>query len=107
MTAEEFVDLFAKLRDSLLKDYFVPNSQLEVAVNIASLNLTCEQNEIAYRIVKGVLTDALYTVLLGLDGEAAIGGTQISYKLYDEDGNELTGTGLIEAFAWEKFQANF
>lgn len=105
MTAEEFVELFAKEKDDLLKFYFDPNSQTAVAADIASLNLTPEQNEIAYRVVNGILTDTLYTVLLGLDGEASIGGTQITYKLYDEDGNELTGTGLIEAFAWEKFQS--
>ena len=105
MTAEEFVELFAKERDDLLELYFDPNLQSAVAADIASLNLTSEQNEIARRIVNGILTDTLYTVLLGLDGEASIGRTQIAYKLYDEDGNELTGSGLIEACAWEKFHS--
>lgn len=31
-----------------------------------------------------------------LDGEASLGGIQMMYKLFDEDGNELTGSGNIE-----------
>ena len=50
----------------------------------------------------GALTDMCYTILLGLDGEANIGGTQEMYKIYDESGSELTG-GEIEAYAWEYF----
>ena len=47
------------------------------------------------------LTDALYTILLGLEGSVSIGQYQIMYKLFDEALNELTGN--IESIAWEKF----
>jgi hypothetical protein len=49
-----------------------------------------------------VLRDAFYTVLLGLDGEAQIGGHQETYEITDENGNILTG-GEIESYAWEYF----
>lgn len=54
-------------------------------------------------VLNAVLTDAFYTILLGLDGCAQIGGKQIEYRLADEHGNQLTGSGDIEAHAWEIF----
>ncbi|MCS0082917.1 hypothetical protein NDJ28_10740 [Vibrio alginolyticus] len=48
------------------------------------------------------LTDALYTILLGLDGCASIGRHQIGYKLQDELGRELTGD--LEELAYEALQ---
>jgi hypothetical protein len=45
------------------------------------------------------LTDALYTILLDLDGCALIGKHQIDYKLQDESGRELTGE--LEGLAYE------
>ena len=38
-----------------------------------------------------------------LDGEASLGGIQMMYKLFDEDGNELTGSGNIESEAFKQF----
>ena len=38
-----------------------------------------------------------------LDGEASLGGIQMMYKLFDEDGNELTGSGNIESEAFNQF----
>lgn len=55
--------------------------------------------------MNGVLRDAFYTTLLGLDGEAQIGERQETFKIEDENGNELTG-GEIESYAWEYFHNN-
>ena len=44
--------------------------------------------------------DVFYTFLLALDGAASLGGEQVLYKLYDEDGSELTGE--LEGLAWER-----
>ena len=44
-----------------------------------------------------------YTLLLGLDGEASLGNTQITYKLYDENGNLLNECGELEAAAYRYF----
>jgi hypothetical protein len=54
-------------------------------------------------VLDGVLTDAFYTVLLALDGAASLGGRQVTYSLRDEGGREPTGSGEIEAAAWERF----
>ena len=39
----------------------------------------------------------------GLDGEASLGNTQITYKLYDEKGNLLNECGELEAAAYRYF----
>jgi hypothetical protein len=54
--------------------------------------------------VDGVLTDAFYTLLLGLDGSASIGGVQQCYDLRDESGDKITGDGELEAAAFTHFQ---
>jgi hypothetical protein len=54
-----------------------------------------------------VVTDVLYTVLLGLDGEARIGDKQVFYTVLDEQGNKICGvdvTGEVEALAYQRFQ---
>ncbi len=103
MTLEQFVDGFAKQRIESLSTYFAPSSGSEVATEIAALQLSAEQARKLRRIIDGVLRDTLYTVLLGLDGAAAIGGQQERYDLRAEDGTRLTGSGELEALAYERF----
>jgi hypothetical protein len=51
-----------------------------------------------------VLNDAFYSLLLGLDGAASIGESQIRYEIRDESGNLVSdGSGLLEAAAWRAF----
>lgn len=57
------------------------------------------------KLIETLLTDVFFTILLGLDGETAIGDYQCSYKLIDEEGNDLSG-GNIEAYAYEYFHSN-
>lgn len=53
-----------------------------------------------YELLNLVLNENYYTLLLGLDGEAALGNVQNAYKLYDEDGNLLNECGEIEEAAY-------
>jgi hypothetical protein len=103
MTSEEFVKAFYVEKEGLLDLYISSNSNTHVGAAIRNLNLTEEQMTKLKTILDGVLTDMCYTILLGLDGAAQIGGTQETYKIYDEKGNELTG-GEIEGYVWEYFQ---
>lgn len=103
MTPREFVDGFAREKKALLESY-LKETGTAVGKNIAELGLSPGQQQLLVEILDGALTDAYYGVLLGLDGEAAIGGQQVDYQLQDEQGNVLTG-GQIEAAAWEVFQS--
>ena len=101
MNTEELVKAFYNEKQNLLKEYLSQNSETEIRQLIKSLNLTDEQNEIMEKILDTSLTDTFYTVLLGLDGSASIGGIQEIYALKDEKGNQLNGG--IERIAYEYF----
>jgi hypothetical protein len=106
MTIEQFVDCCAKERASLLATYLTPGSASQVAADIETLRLSDEQKRLMERIVGGILTDAFYTLLLGLDGAASIGGVQEVYDLRASDGTRLTGIGELEALAYERFHGS-
>jgi hypothetical protein len=101
ISPEEFVQEFKDLKDDLVGDYFSGDSEISRIKRLESAGLSKDQIELIKRIVGEALTDALYTVLLGLEGSASISQHQIMYKLLDEESNELTGK--IESIAWEKF----
>jgi hypothetical protein len=103
MKPEDLVKLFKAEKDSLLDLYIARDAQTAVAKKIEELNLSPEQRDLLKNLLSDVLTDIFYTILLGLDGCGQIGGKQIEYQLADEKGNPLTGSGGIEAHAWEVF----
>jgi hypothetical protein len=105
MTPEEFVKNFYLERKTLVDLYLNADNETDVSKLIADLQLDEQKTEKLRQILNGVLRDAFYTTLLGLDGEAQIGERQETYKIEDENGNELTG-GEIEGFAWEYFHNN-
>lgn len=104
MSTEEFVKAFYIEKQDLLREYLLKNPQSEVGQLIKMLNLTDQQSEIMEKIIDNSLTDIFYTILLGLDGSASIGGIQEAYDLKDEKGNQLNGD--IETYAYEYFQEN-
>lgn len=103
MNAKEFVACWKREKDSLLKVFQGDAGSSEVAAQIASMNLTAEQLAAMPTVVDAILTDTFYSLLLGLDGAASIGGVQQQYRLHDEDGNLVSEPGDIEGEAWEQF----
>ena len=91
ISPDEFVQEFKDLKDHLVNGYFSDESDLSRINKLESAGLNKEQVALTKSIVSEALTDALYTVLLGLDGCASISQHQITYKLLDEESNELTG----------------
>lgn len=103
ITSEEFVQEFKDLRDELIQSYFTLDSDISRIALLEKSGMNSEQINLTKKIVSEALTDALYTILLGIDGCASIGRHQIMYRLFDEESNELTGN--IESIAWEKFHS--
>ena len=103
MTPNEFVAEFVELKTSLIKLWLSGDNASAVGSTIASMDLRNDQRDALRSVIDQAMTDALYTVLLGLDGAATIGHCQEAYQLFDEHGNALTGNGIIEAEAWEAF----
>lgn len=105
MTPHEFAACVARQKEDMLSTYFDPDSGAAVATQIAAMGLSDEQAKALRTILDGSLTDAFYTLLLGLDGAASIGGLQSVYELRAEDGTLLTG-GELEGAAWEHFHGD-
>ncbi len=105
MNADEFVALFRAEKDALLEMYLHPDgrSTTKVGMAIAAMNLAADQVQLMREVVDGVLTDAFYTILMGLDGEASLGGQQRQYRVHDDDG-PIGEPGDIETAAYEQFQ---
>jgi hypothetical protein len=101
MTPAELVQCFVREKNGLLRAY-MDQRDTAVALAVARLNLLPDKVAVLETIVDGVLTDAFYTTLLALDGEASLGGVQQMYSLRDEAGNELAN-GQLEGPAWEHF----
>jgi hypothetical protein len=103
MTADEFARCCAQEKSDLLAMYLNPRLITVVGAAVASLKLDNKQSEILKTILDTALTDAFYTMLLALDGEASLGGRQESYLLTDSNGNTITGE--LEAAAWQHFHS--
>lgn len=67
------------------------------------MNLNEVQVEQLKNIISNLLTDTFYTILLGLDGSASIGGSQQSFKIYDEEEQLISESGDLESYAYEYF----
>jgi len=104
MTSEEFVQEFVHLKKFLEGGYFDPSSDISRVSVLKDAKLTEAQIDVVKTFVSAALTDALYTVLLGLDGAASIGTNQVLYRLCDEGQNLLSGN--IESYAWEYFHGD-
>lgn len=103
MKAQEFVAAWKREKEDLLAKFTDPEGSTLVAARLRSLDLTVAQREQVTAIIDAVLTDAFYTLLLGLDGSASIGGIQQIYKVYGEDGELISDCSDIEAEAAEAF----
>lgn len=102
MDAQQFVAAFKAEKDRFLDRLTKhPNKRIQ------SLNLTPEQREELDTLLNDVLRDVFYTILMGLDGAASIGGIQQGYTISDEQGNVITRSddGELEGYAFEAFQA--
>ncbi len=110
MTAKEFVACWRQEMDDLVEAYMAgaisSSNSLEVAQQIVSLQLNPDQMGIMKKIIEGIITDAYYTVLLGLDGCASIGGIQQTYRIYDETDTLISECGDLEGEAWEQFHGH-
>ena len=103
MKAEEFVAAFKEEKEGLSKLYLQGKDETGVSSIIKSMNLNSEQTGQMGTLIDAALTDAFYTILLGLDGCCSIGGAlQQKFSLKDENGQEVSGD--IESAAYQIFQ---
>ena len=103
VTPEEFVKEFWLLKNHYLSSV-IEDNQSSAHQLLKKLNLTQEQKVCLPDFLDALLTDVLYTVLLGLDGAFQIGEKQVVYSVLDEEGGKICGEmGEVESFAYEYF----
>ena len=107
MTSLEFALLWRAEREHLLAAFLDPDSQSSVTEIVSGLGLSPEQARGVREMLGQALTDTMYTLLLGLDGAASIGGRQESYRLFTEGGDQLSGAGRLEEAAWKVFHGGW
>lgn len=104
MTGEQFVKLCFAEKESTLKEYFDENSSTEVGERLRSLISDGANSNALHEVVSLILNETYYSLLMALDGEASLGGTQMCYKIFDEEQNLLNECGEIETAAFEYFK---
>ena len=104
MNADDFAGHCRVEKDSLLDAYFDGSVETAVGIRIREMQLDKTKLAVLRDILDGVLTDAFYTLLLGLDGAASIGGVQQCFDLRDESGGKISGDGELETAAFSHFQ---
>jgi hypothetical protein len=105
MTPKEFVREFSLLKQNYLRQVLSNDEPaLQTTALLQRLALTSEQKAALPDFLDTMITDILYTVLLGLDGETQIGNKQMVYTVFDEQGSIICdGLGDIEAYAYQEF----
>ena len=103
MTGEQFVKLCFDEKESILKEYFAENTCTEVGERLRLLIADGASKDNLYEVVSLILNETYYSLLLALDGETSLGGTQMSYKIFDEEQNLLNSCGEIGEAAFKYF----
>lgn len=103
MTGEEFVKLCHSEKEAVLKLYFAEDSSTQVGAGLRKLMQNGVERQELYALVDLILSENYYSMLLALDGEASLGGEQIVYKLFDEEGNRLNECGELGGAAYSYF----
>lgn len=103
MDVRQFVTCWKTEKNSYLSA--IRSGENAAGCQLKELGLSAEQSEKLWAALDTALTDVFYTLLLGLDGCAQIGGVQETFQIRDEAGNLISEYGGLEAEAYEQFQS--
>lgn len=104
MTAQEFAQALKDEKEGMLSSYF-GRGESPAGTLLKNLGAPAADEKVLRGFLDGVLTDAFYTMLLGLDGETALGRSgQQAYKLSLSDGSVVSeGNGELSNSAYTVF----
>jgi len=103
MSPEKFVTGFRELKDELVRGYLEAPNLYAGGAKVAEMDLSAPQRRLLREVLDLALTDALYSVLMALDGCASLAGEQHLYEIRDQDGNRIDGE--LAGLAHEAFPA--
>ena len=104
MTAQEFAQALKDEKEGMLASYF-GRGESPAGTLLKNLGAPSADEKILRDFLDGVLTDAFYTMLLGFDGETALGRSgQQAYKISLTDGSVVSeGNGELSNSAFSVF----
>jgi hypothetical protein len=92
MSPKEFINNVVKSIDCLVTSYSKGREgPTYLGYELDNIGLTLLQREKVLALVKLAVGEATHNIICGIEGAVSLGGSQQSYKLIDETGNELTG----------------
>ena len=74
--------------------------QTEIGTKLDSLNLSPQLKTEVVSLIEQAIKESTYNLISGLEGSASLAGTQETYKITDESGNELSGE--LDALFYEQ-----
>lgn len=107
MATQEFIRACKEERDTLIAVFSDPTAGSVVGQHIDAAQLSADQRREVIAALDAALADTFYTLLMGLAGEASLGGQQQTYCLSDENGRPITPSEHADLgeLAFEAFQA--
>ena len=103
MTGQEFVKKCFNEKNDALEMYLDLNSGTAVSEKIKEIaKLGVDFEELRF-FINQFLNETYYTILMALDGEASLDGTQMTYQVIDEENNCINPCGELSDTAFELF----
>lgn len=108
LAASEFVRACKEERDAMLAMFSDASAGTTVGQHLDAAQLNSEQRRNVIAALDVALTDTFYTLLMGLAGEASLGGQQQVYRLSDEMGQPISPSEYADLgdLAFEAFRAD-
>ncbi len=103
MTGQEFVKKCFNEKNTTLEMYLNLNSGTAVSEKIKEITKLGVDLKDLRMLVNQILNETYYTVLMALDGEANLDGTQMTYQVIDEENNGINPSGELSDIAFELF----
>jgi hypothetical protein len=100
MATREFVKACKEERDALLALYVGRSSASAVSAHLDAAGLSPAQRAEVVAALDTALTDAFYTMLMGIAGAGSLGGSQQEYRLADEQSDRSRQQGMVIWKLW-------
>ena len=103
MTPERFIDNVVESIDSLVSLYSQGSEgPTYLGSELDNIGLSSEQREKVLSLIKLAVGEATHSLICGIEGTSCLGKDQQMYKLFDENGKELTGE--LDVLLYEKLE---
>jgi hypothetical protein len=103
MKSHEFIDNVVDSMESLIAMYAQGrHGDTWVGFTLDAIGLSDEQREKVLTLIRAVVGEATHSLICGIEGDTSLGKKQQKYRLFDQDGNLLTGE--LDSLLYERLE---